>query len=345
MRILQFALLFLLLFSYTGRQTGDKYQKIQLAGYAQGTTWHITYYHVDSTVTKTQIDSILMVIDSSMSLYKPYSLICHFNNSPAGMTIDQHFRKVIEKSLDTYRQSHGLFDITVQPLVEAWGFSAKKVEQYPDSTTVRSLLRCIGSGYLELKGNRLIKKKACIKIDLDGIAQGYSVDVLAGFLEKKGIRNYLVEIGGEIRVRGRKQPGDQKMTIGIEAPGEDPGDGTAPLLQKILTVDSGGITTSGNYHVFHESNGKKFSHIIDPRTGYPSQNELISATVFSNNALTSDAYDNVLMVLGLKDALKFVESRKDLAAYLIYRKKDGTIGDTASSRFPPLLPLITEAGR
>jgi thiamine biosynthesis lipoprotein len=338
MRIRYLFLLLIPLFSYTGRQTGSTFLKIQMTGYAQGTTWHITYYYSDSTVTKRQIDSTLDKIDSSMSLYKPYSLINRFNHSSKGITIDEHFRRVIGKSLDTYRQSHGLFDVTVQPLVEAWGFSAKKTGKYPDSAAVLSMLRCIGSGYLELKGSRLMKKKPCIKVDLDGIAQGYSVDVLADFLEEKGIRNYLVEVGGEIRVHGREQPGNRKLTIGIEAPNDTPEDVSAPdLMEKILTVDSGGITTSGNYRVFHESNGKKFSHTIDPRTGYPSQNELISATVFSKDAVTSDAYDNVLMILGLKEALQFVEKRRDMAAFFIYRKRDGTIGDTASSRFRVLL--------
>ena len=334
-----FPLFCLSFFSPAGIPTkGYEYQKIQFSGYAQGTDWHITYFNTDTAVAKNQIDSILDKIDSSMSLYKPYSLINRFNNSLKGIIVDEHFRKVVAKSLDTYRRTGGLFDITVQPLVEAWGFSAKKPVQYPDSAAVRVLLQCLGSRELRLKGFFLLKKRSCIKIDLDGIAQGYTVDVLADFLEKNGIQNYLVEVGGEIRIRGRKQPGNLKMTVGIEAPGEDPGDGSAPgPIQKILMMDSGGITTSGNYHVFHESAGKKFSHIIDPRTGYPSQNQLISVTVFSANALTSDAYDNALMIMGLKDALAFVEARKDLAAYFIYRKKDGTIGDSASSKFPALV--------
>jgi thiamine biosynthesis lipoprotein len=328
----------ILIFSYTGERPDDHSLKIQLMGYAQGTTWHITYYDQDSSVSRSQIDSILTRIDSSMSLYKPYSLINRFNRSSRGIRVDEHFRRVVEKSLDTYRQTHGIFDITVQPLVEAWGFSAKKVVAYPDSATVRSLLGCVGSRDLQLRGNRLIKKRPCIKIDLDGIAQGYSVDVLADFLGEKGIRDYMVELGGEIRVHGRKQPGNRKITIGIAAPVDDPGQQPGSgLMQKIVIMDSGGITTSGDYRVFHESKGKKFSHTIDPRTGYPSQNELISVTVFSSRALNADAYDNVLMILGLKAGLQFVEKRTDMAAYFIYRKPDGTIGDTASSRFSALL--------
>lgn len=224
-----------------------------------------------------------------------------------------------------------MFDITVQPLVQAWGFSAKPVKKYPDSAKVRSLLQCIGTDKIKLEGRRLIKTKPCITIDADGIAQGYSVDVVANFLEQQHITDYVVEIGGEIRIKGRKKPGNEKMKIGIEAPGDYVFE--SPVIQKIIVIDEGAVTTSGNYRKYHESNGKKFSHTIDPRTGYPTKNELISVTVFARDAITADAYDNVLMTLGLKKALIFTEERKDIAAYFIYKTPNGTIADTASSRF------------
>ena len=309
-------------------------QKIQLSGYAQGTTWHITYYAADSIVRKRSVDSILSVLDSSMSIYKPYSLISRFNRAKKGITPDKHFEKVIAKSMEVWKASGGLFDITVMPLVEAWGVGAKKVTQYPDAAKVRSLLRCVGTDKLRLKDNYLFKKKSCITIDVNGIAQGYSVDVVADFLETRQIADYLVEIGGEIRVKGRK-PGNEKMKIGIEAPGDYTVD--IPVIQKVIALDSGGITTSGSYRQYHESNGKKFSHNIDPRTGYPSQNELISVTVYAADAMTADAYDNVLMTMGLEKGLQFVEGRKDMAAYFIYKKNDGSIADSASTAFKQLI--------
>lgn len=309
-------------------------QKIQLSGYAQGTTWHITYYAADSIVRKRSVDSILSVLDSSMSIYKPYSLISRFNRAKKGITPDKHFEKVIAKSMEVWKASGGLFDITVMPLVEAWGFGAKKVTQYPDAAKVRSLLRCVGTDKLRLKNNYLFKKTPCITIDVNGIAQGYSVDVVADFLESRQITDYLVEIGGEIRVKGRK-PGNEKMKIGIEAPGDYTVD--IPVIQKVIALDSGGITTSGSYRQYHESNGKKFSHNIDPRTGYPSQNELISVTVYAADAMTADAYDNVLMTMGLEKGLQFVEGRKDMAAYFIYKKNDGSIADSASTAFKQLI--------
>lgn len=311
------------------------WRKIQLSGKAQGTTYHITWYAHDSTFGQQQIDSILAKIDTSLSIYNPQSLITRFNNSPKGVVMDNHFQIVFNKSIDTYRQTGGIFDITVQPLVQAWGFGPKKITGLPDSATIRSLKACVSSLNLYRKGNSLLKKKPCTTIDVNGIAQGYSVDVIANYLEAKGIRNYLVEVGGEIRVKGHKQPTGEKMKIGIEAPGDN--DFELTMIQKIVAIDSGAITTSGSYRKFYESEGKKISHIIDPRTGYPAQNELISVTVYAHDAITADAYDNALMVMGLKKALQFVERRKEMAAHFIYRTPAGAIADTASSRFYKLL--------
>jgi thiamine biosynthesis lipoprotein len=325
----------LLLLTCTSFIHYQPWHKIQINGTAQGTTYHITYYATDTTVTRQQIDSILNKIDASLSIYNPASLISKFNNGDTGITMDSHFKKVFEKSLQTWRQTDGIFDITVEPLVQAWGFGPQKITDLPDSATIKSLKSCVSSSLLIRQGNKLLKRKPCVKIDVNGIAQGYSVDVLADFLEAHGIRNYLVEVGGEIRVKGHKQPGNEKMKIGIEAPGDD--DFQLSMISKIIVTDSGAITTSGSYRKFYESQGKRISHIIDPRTGYSSQNELISVTVYANDAITADAFDNALMVMGLQKALQFVERRKDISAHFIYRTKTGTVADTASTRFYNLL--------
>ncbi|OQP51247.1 thiamine biosynthesis protein ApbE [Niastella yeongjuensis] len=313
------------------------WRKIQINGKAQGTTYHITWYVKDSTIGQPQVDSILAKIDTSLSIYNPSSLITRFNDSATAVNMDAHFLNVIKKSIDTYRQTGGIFDITVQPLVQAWGFGPKKVSALPDSATIKALKDCVGSDNLLLKGATLQKLKPCIKIDVNGIAQGYSVDVVANYLEANGITNYLVEIGGEIRVKGHKQPGGEKMKIGIEAPGEN--DYELSMISKIVTADSGAVTTSGSYRKFYKSEGKKISHLIDPRTGYPAQNELISVTVYARDAITADAYDNALMVMGLKKALQFVEKRNDMAAHFIYRTSKGAVADTASGRFYKLLQI------
>lgn len=310
-------------------------KRVDLAGEAQGTTWHVTYYSKDTRVKKSQIDSLLLVIDSSLSIYKPYSCIVAFNKSSSGIMIDEHFRRVVEKSLETYYLTDGIFDITIMPIVEAWGFGAKAIDTLPDSNAIQTLLKCVGSQYLHLNGHRLSKLKPCVRVDVNGIAQGYSSDVIAGFLERNGIVDYIVELGGELRVHGKKQPENKPFKVGIEAPSDD--DFISHPMEKILVLDNGGVTTSGNYRKYYESNGKKISHLMDPHTGYPVQNELISVTVYAKDAITADAYDNSLMAMGLKKGLEFVEKRKDLAAFFIYHLPDGNIADTASNRFYKLI--------
>lgn len=322
------AIFFLLFTSY---QQPQNIRKFTITGTAQGTTYGIAYYATDSIVTKYQADSLLNKIDSSLSIYKPYSLISQFNNSENGITIDDHFKNVVEKSIKICHDTKGIFDITVQPLVQAWGFGNKPIDSLPSAATIRSLKKCVNSKWLRIQDDQLVKSKPCVKIDVNGIAQGYSVDVIAAFLESNSIGNYVVELGGEIRVKGRKQPGNEKMRIGIEAPAENEFSPTG--MQRIIELDSGAITTSGSYRKYYESEGKKITHIIDPRTGYPAQNELISVTVYAKDAITADAFDNALMVLGLKKALKLVEKRNDIAAHFIYRKENGGLADTASSRF------------
>ena len=176
--------------------------------------------------------------------------------------------------------------------------------------------------------------KPCVRIDVNGIAQGYSVDVMANFIARKNVKDFIVELGGELRVQGKK-PGGNPFKVGIESPSGD--DFSAPPMQKIISIGSGAITTSGNYRKYHESKGKKYSHIINPHTGKSVSNEMISVTVYAKNATTADAYDNALMLMGVKDALKFVEKKPDMAAFLIYKKKDGTVADTASTRFRRLI--------
>jgi thiamine biosynthesis lipoprotein len=330
-----FAILILILVCSLRPSSSSK--KIYITGFTQGTTYHITYYAADSIVTKFQIDSILNTIDSSLSLYKPYSLINKFNASSLGTTIDDHFIAVVKKSIFTWQATNGQFDITVQPLVQAWGFGATKTDTLPSAASIAALKKCVGSQLIRLEGNRLIKLKPCVTIDANGIAQGYSVDALAGFLELNGIQNYIAEIGGEIRLKGRKQPGNETMKIGIESPGDN--EFATSLMQQIIQTDSGAITTSGSYRKYYESAGKKITHIIDPKSGYPVQNELISVTVYARDAITADAFDNALMLMGLKNALKFVEGRKDIAAYFIFHRKNGVIADTASRQFYKLLKI------
>jgi thiamine biosynthesis lipoprotein len=304
----------------------------KISGYAQGTDYAIMYYATDSLATKQGIDSLLYEIDLSMSLYKKGSLINQFNAGEKEIKTDRFMNDVLKRSFEINADTKGIFDITVAPLVQAWGFGPKQAKAEPDPATIKSILTCVGMKNLKLKGGVLSKLKPCVHIDLNGIAQGYSVDLIAAYLEQKGIKQYVAELGGEIRILGPK-PNGEPMKIGIEGPDKD---GT-PVIRHIAAINSGAITTSGNYRKFHQSGKKKISHLIDPKTGYPLDNEMISVTVYANDAITADGYDNALMAMHLKDAMAFVEGRKNLEAYFVYHQKDGKVADTLTTGFKKLI--------
>ena len=303
-------------------------KQYKITGLAQGTDYNIMYYSTDSIATKSDIDSLLNEIDLSMSLYKSNSLINSFNLSDKEIKVDTFLNNVLKKSFEINHTTKGIFDITVAPLVQAWGFGPKLSKSDPDSNEIKSIMKCVGMKYLHLENGILTKSKPCITIDLNGIAQGYSVDLIANYLKGKGIISYVAELGGEIRISGPK-PDGTAMKIGIEGPDND----GKPIVRHIAVINNGAITTSGNYRKYHQSGKKRVSHLIDARTGYPVNNEMISVTVYAKDAITADGYDNALMAMHISDALKFVENRKDLEAYFVYHKKNGSIADTLSSGF------------
>jgi thiamine biosynthesis lipoprotein len=314
----------------------DDLKEYQINGQAQGTTYHISYFSAGETIKKTSIDSILSVIDLSMSLYKDSSVISKFNNSDGKkVVLDAHIKNVLLKSFQINKETNGAFDITVAPLVSLWGFGKDKIARLPDSSTISKIIKNeIGMNKLKLKGNRLIKSNPAVKIDLNGIAQGYSVDVIAGYLESKDVTAYVVEIGGEVRAKGQK-PNGSKFKIGIEGPSRDKN--ASPDIKHVASFDNGAITTSGNYRKYIAAGGKNYGHIINARNGYPIQNEMISVTVFAKKAIDADGYDNALMAMGIKDALSFVAKNKNIEAYLIYKKPNGAVADTLSKGMRQLL--------
>jgi thiamine biosynthesis lipoprotein len=199
-------------------------------------------------------------------------------------------------------------------LVNSWGFVfTKKTTQ--DSIKIDNLLHFVGYKMLKLEGNKIIKAKPGIKIDFNAIAQGYTVDVLANYLESKGINNYLVELGGELKAKGKKENEDWK--VGIDKPDEK---ASERKLEAVINLKNKALATSGNYRKFYEEGGQKFSHIINPKTGYPAQQNLLSVTVIANDCITADAYATAFMVMGLKKSIRFLEDNKDLKleVYFIY---------------------------
>ena len=313
----------------TAAQQQKEALPFELNGNAQGTTWHILYYATAAGITQEEINGLLETVDSSMSIYKPWSLINQFNATTRGIKADNMLKEVVLHSQQLCNETGGVFDITVLPLVEAWGFGASKPAAMPDTNNIKGILPCIGTGKLAVIGDSLIKQNPCVKIDVNGIAQGYSVDLIASYLISHGIDNFLVELGGELRVKGRKPNGDN-LIVGIEAPTSSP---LEPSFRKKIQLPNGGaITTSGNYRKFLVRQGKRISHLIDPHTGFPFQNELIAVTVIAGNAITADGLDNALMGMGLQKALSFMQNRKE-HAFFIYLDEKGNVKDTATNGF------------
>lgn len=295
-----------------------KKELIKIEGNAQGTTYHISYLSENGIKYKEAIDSLLKGIDSSMSTYLPVSLISRINNNDSNVLVDQYFIDVFTKSMEVSQKTEGLFDVTVGPLVNAWGFGFKKKDKVT-RVIIDSLLEFVGYNMLKLDGNKLIKAKPQITLDFNAIAQGYSVDVLANYLESKGINNYLVELGGELKAKGKKENEDWK--VGIDQPSDN--NTSERKLEAIINLNNKALATSGNYRKFYEEAGQRFSHIIDPRTGYPAKQNLLSATVIADDATTADAYATVFMIMGLERSKQFLQDNKDvnLDVYFIYDEK------------------------
>lgn len=309
-------------------------------GYAQGTDYNLRYYSDAERVSKADVDSLLAEIDASMSLYKPNSLINQFNRSEWGLPIDAAFLSVMQKSFEVYKASEGRFDVTVAPLVQLWGFGPDRIQQFPDSSKVKETLGRVGMWHLELDGDVLYKNHPGVSIDLNGIAQGYSVDLIAGYLKACGINSYMVEIGGEVVVHGGK-PDGSGYRIGIEGPLPEAGvlsnAGGVSDFRHVVELKHGALTTSGNFNKYLKYKGAKISHLIDPRTGYPLNNRMISVTVYAEDAITADGYDNALMAMGsIEEAMAFAGKAK-LEAYFIYHRPDGSLADTLTTGFKTLL--------
>ena len=310
-------------------------KRYQLTGYAQGTTYAVTYYADDHVVSKAAIDSVLAVIDSSMSLYKPHSLINRINDAEGAMRVtDEHFRRVLQCSFEIYRRSGGLFDITVAPLVQLWGFGVEAQNGLPDSAAVDQALQCVGMDKIRVRGKRVIKRYPCVQLDMNGIAQGYSVDVLATHLESHGVTAYLVELGGELRIKGPK-PDGTPFRVGIERPTTVETEDV--VVDDVVEITEGAITTAGSYRKFLQDENRRISHHINPKTGYPLATGIISATVYSRDAMTADGYDNVIMAMPMADAISFVDRFKEMEAFIVYRDEQGVVKDTMTVGFKQLI--------
>lgn len=294
----------------------ENYYRVE--GFAQGTTYSITYEDVLQRDFSSSIDSILSAIDSSMSIYAPNSVISRFNRNESSYA-DPMLVEVVRQSAVISNSTNGAFDITVGPLVKAWGFGPNG-KQTPDSSHIDELLSLVGMDKITIKGDSVIKLNPNVVIDVNAIAQGYTVDVIAEYFESMGITNYLVEVGGEIRTLGVNAKGTD-WVVGVDKPVDNAVPGAE--LQVKLSLSGKSLATSGNYRKFYEENGVKYSHTINPRTGFPARHTLLSATVIAKTAAQADAYATALMVMGFENAVEFVHGTPDIEAYLVHSSPDG----------------------
>ncbi|WP_281643777.1 FAD:protein FMN transferase [Bacteroides zoogleoformans] len=283
-----------------------------------GTVYKVTYQH-DRNM-KAEIEAELKRFDGSLSPFNDTAIITRINRNE-DIVADSFFVKVFHRSMEISKETNGAFDITVAPLANAWGFGFKK-GTFPDSAMIDSLLEITGYDKVKLSTEgKVIKQDPRIMLSCSAVAKGYAVDVVAHLLEKNGIGNFMVDIGGEVVVRG-KNPQDGLWRIGINKPVDD-SLAVNQELQTILKVSNLGMATSGNYRNYYYKDGKKYAHTIDPRTGYPVQHNILSATVIAKDCMSADAYATAFMVMGLEEAERFADMRPDIDACFIYMDKNG----------------------
>ncbi len=296
-------------------------QLVENTGNAQGSTYQIKYITTENVDYTNEFEKIFEDIDNSMSTWVPTSLISKVNETGDWVEVDDYFLEVLKRSLEIAEESNGDFDPTVGPLVQLWGFWFDEIRGQVSDEQVNNTLNLIGYNKVELDGNR-VRIPENSTIDFNAIAQGYTVDVLAEFLEEKGISSYMVEVGGEIRTRGENLK-NETWVIGVDKPQENID--ISDRFQFILKLENASLATSGNYRKFwvDEETGLKYSHTINPKTGYPAKNNLLSASIIAPTAMDADAYATLCMVIGLEECKNFLASKSELEGYLIYADESG----------------------
>ncbi|KGI61105.1 ApbE family protein [Prevotella sp. DNF00663] len=277
-----------------------------------GTVYNITYQ--SETDLNQEIVAELNKVDNSLSTFNNSSIITRINNNQTVKT-DRLFNEVFNMAEEISLQTHGAFDITVAPLVNLWGFGFKQGKN-PNKQKIDSLLNIVGYNKVSLKNNTVTKADPRVMLDCSAIAKGYGSDCVARFLKSRGIKNFMIEIGGEVVTCGISEK-RMPWKIGVTKPTDDSLQ-INQELQTVLNVTDKAMATSGNYRNFYYKGGKKYAHTIDPHTGYPVQHSLLSATVLANTCAKADAYATAFMVLGIDEAKKVLNQHPDLMAYFIY---------------------------
>lgn len=289
-------------------------EPLKFQGQTQGTYYAVTYFDPKNRNFQGEIEELLAGFDQTASMWVDQSLISRINRNEAGVEPNAVFREIFDKSKLVYDRSGGAFDPTVGPLVNAWGFGFTD-RMKVDQAVVDSLLPLVGFDKVTIEDNRVIKSDPRVQFDFNAIAQGYSVDLVGSFLEEKGISNYLVDIGGEVLGNGQK-PDGSPWKVGIEKPADNAAYGEG--LKAIVMLKDKAMATSGNYRKFYEEDGIRYSHTIDPRTGYPVHHSILSVSVITDDCALADAWATAFLVLGLDQSIEILALDKNLEAYFIY---------------------------
>lgn len=290
-------------------------QYVTFQGEAQGTYYIVKYYDQEGRDFSDDIDILLKEFDQSLSLWVPNSVISKVNRNEK-VALDQYFIDNYHLSMRIAKETNGAFDFTLGPLIEAWGFGFREKIKLNQSM-IDSLKLIVGYQKVSLEGNTFIKNDERIELNFNAIAQGYSVDLISDFLIGKGIDNFLIDVGGEIISKGSK-PDDIAWLVGIQKPTED-AEGAIEAQVKVELTNKA-FVTSGSYRKFYEEDGKRYSHMIDPSTGYPVTHNLLSVTVLANTCAEADGYATAFMIMGIEKSLAFINHRNDLEAFFIYEE-------------------------
>ena len=287
------------------------------SGFIFGTSYNITYQCADNH--QADIEKVLAEVDASLSPFNDTSVITHVNRNE-DVVLDNLFLDVFRLAQKINEDTEGAFDITVAPLVNAWGFGFKNGVN-PDAKAIDSLRQVVGFQKVRLENNKVVKFDPRVMLDCSAIAKGYGVDVVANLLRKYGIKNFMVEIGGEVVTSG-VNPERMPWRIGVTKPTDD-SLSVNNELQTVINVTDKAMATSGNYRNFYYKGGRKYAHTIDPKTGYPVQHSILSATVITDDCATADAYATSFMVLGMEKARLVLDRHPEMMAYFIYSDDSG----------------------
>ena len=306
-----------------------KTQIVQLEGFVFGTTYHITFLNDSPNTFQKSIDSVFYLMNKSLSTYIPASKISKINAGDTTVVIDAYLEEVLQKSKRIYAETDGYFDPTVGNLVNAYGFGAKELKKEIDSATIFQMMQFVGFDKISVKNNTILKEDPKIYFDFNSIAKGFGVDVVGRLLETKNITNYLVEIGGEIRARGKNKK-DQFWTVAIEKPNTD----GSQSIQTTISLENESMATSGNYRKFRiTKEGKKYVHTVNPKTGFATESNLLSASVMSQSDCADvDAYATAFMAMGLEKTKQFLKKKPNVHVVLLFLDNKGNIKEYNSKK-------------